>query len=180
MKTYIVLVRGINVGGKHSLPMKELVAILEELGAQNVRTYIQSGNVLLDSAEIDTGKLCKAIGSAIKNSRGFEPHILLLTLAEMEKVVAKNPYPEAARDHKTLHAGFLDCEPPKPDLKKLEGLQTETERFHLSGKVFYLHTPDGLGRSKLAAGAEKALGVPATFRNWRTVCKLLEVAGDTT
>lgn len=179
MKTYIALFRGINVGGNNSLPMKELVAVLEALGARGVKTYIQSGNAVLDSEEEDPSRLCARISAAIQQRRGFAPQVLLLTREDLARAIKENPFPEAATDHKALHAGFLADTPTAPDLAALEALRSETERFVLRGAVFYLHAPDGVGRSKLAAKAERLLGVPMTSRNWQTVCKVLELArGD--
>ncbi len=176
MRTYIALFRGINVGGNNALPMKELADILEGLGAQNVKTYIQSGNAVFMSAEKDTSRLSNKISREIKRRRGFEPHVLLLVLEDIERAVRQNPFPEAATDPKTLHAGFLASTPEEPNLETLENLKSNGERFYLIDKVFYLHAPAGIGRSKLAANAEKLLGVPMTDRNWRTVCKILEMA----
>jgi uncharacterized protein (DUF1697 family) len=178
MSTCIALFRGINVGGKNSLPMKELVAILEDLGAVNIKTYIQSGNAAFQSTEKNVARLSQKIGAEINKRRGFEPHILVLGLGEMEKAIAGNPFPEAETEPSSLHLGFLAFMPENPDLKKLTSLKNESERFHLKGKVFYLHAPDGVGRSRLAASAEKLLGVPMTDRNWRTVCKLREMATE--
>ena len=93
MKTYIALFRGINVGGTKVLPMKDLVTQLENLGSQNVKTYIQSGNVVFQSKEEDASLLSNKIGAAIKKSHGFEPQVLLLELEEMERAVASNPFP---------------------------------------------------------------------------------------
>ena len=87
MKTYIALFRGINVGGRHILPMKELVALLEDLGCQNVKTYIQSGNAVFESKVNTTSQLAKKISAEIKQRHGFEPHVLLLRLEEMEKAM---------------------------------------------------------------------------------------------
>lgn len=176
MKTYIALFRGINVGGNNTLPMKELVAVLEGLGSRNVKTYIQSGNVVFVSQEKDTSGLSSKIRVEIKQRRGFEPHVLLLELEDLEKVVKKNPFPEAETDPKALHAGFLASVPENPNLKTLESLKQGDERFQLIDKVFYLYAPEGIGRSKLAAKAERLLGVPMTDRNWRTVCKIREMA----
>jgi uncharacterized protein (DUF1697 family) len=176
MKTYIALFRGINVGGRSTLPMKELVIILEELGCQNVRTYIQSGNAVFESDASDASRLSKSISTEIEKRRGFAPHILLLSLQELEKAVANNPFPEGKDDPRALHVGFLASAPGQPDLKKLESLRAEKERFQLVANIFYLHAPDGIGRSRLAASTERLLGVPMTDRNWRTVCKLLEMA----
>lgn len=176
MKTFVALLRGINVGGKAMLPMKELAAILGEIGCQNVKTYIQSGNAVFESTDKNAARLADRIGGEIKKRRGFAPHILLLELKDMERAINDNPFPEAETDPQSLHLGFLAAVPSSPDLKKLESLKSATERFQLGNHVFYLHAPEGIGRSKLAANAEKLLGVPMTDRNWRTVCKLLEMA----
>ena len=155
--------------------MKELVAILEGLGGQKIKTYIQSGNVVLQHEEKDAARLAGQISTEVKKKRGFEPHVLLLESKELEKAMAGNPFPEAESEPKTLHLGFLASVPTNPDLKKLESLKTNSERFLLKNTVFYLHAPEGVGRSKLAASAEKALGVPMTDRNWRTVCKIRDM-----
>jgi uncharacterized protein (DUF1697 family) len=177
MNTCIALLRGINVGGNTALPMKTLVAILEALDARNVRTYLQSGNAVFESAAKDSALLAKTISEAVLKSQGFAPAVLLLTPAALAKAIADNPFPEAVSDPSHLHLGFLSCPPTNPDLVKLDGSRKESERFVLTDSVFYLHAPEGVGRSKLAAGAEKCLGVPMTDRNWKTVCKLLELAG---
>jgi uncharacterized protein (DUF1697 family) len=176
MKTYIALFRGINVGGKRVLPMKELVAILEDLGARSIKTYIQSGNAVFTSREKDPSRLARKIGAAIKQRRGFEPQVLLLELKELEHAMQKNPFPEAEANPSALHVSFLVSTPAKPNLQALESLKKASERFQLSGSVLYLHAPEGVGRSKLVANAEKLLGVSMTDRNWRTVCALCEMA----
>jgi uncharacterized protein (DUF1697 family) len=178
MSVYIALFRGINVGGKNALPMKELVSVLEDLGGRNVRTYIQSGNAVFVSPEKDTLRLSNKIRREIKKRRGFEPHVLLLEVADIERAIRKNPFPEAVTDPRVLHAGFLASVPEKPNLKALESLKNDSERYQLIDKVFYLHAPEGIGRSKLAAKVEKLLGVPMTDRNWRTVCTLRELAQE--
>ena len=178
MKTYVALFRGINVGGRNALPMKMLVAILEDLGARNVKTYIQSGNAVFVSPEKDASRLANKISSEIKKRRGFEPYVLLLELEDIERTIRKNPFPAAATEPQALHAGFLASAPVKPNLERLESLKSDSERFHLIDKVFYLHAPEGIGRSKLAANAEKLLGVPMTDRNWRTVCKIRDMAKE--
>lgn len=119
MKTYAALFRGINVGGNNVLPMKDLVTILEDIGSQNVKTYIQSGNAVFQSKETDTSRLSKRISAAIEKSYGFEPRVLLLTLDEAEKAVAPNPFPEAGPEPKTLHVHFLASVPENPDFDAL-------------------------------------------------------------
>ena len=176
MKTYIALFRGINVGGNNVLPMKELVARLESIGAQNVKTYIQGGNAVFQSRETNVSLLSNKISAAIKKSHGFEPQVFLLKLEDMEKVVDANPFPEAEPEPKTLHVHFLASMPKNPDFAILESIKSERERFVLKDGVLYLHAPDGIGRSKLAANAERLLGIATTGRNWRTVCKVMALA----
>ena len=172
LKTYIALFRGINVGGSNVLPMKDLVAQLENLGSQNVKTYIQSGNAVFQNEEEDASLLSNKIRAAIKKSHGFEPHVLLLMPGEIDRVVASNPFPEAEAEPKTLHVYFLASMPRNLDPSALESIKGDRERFALKNGVFYLHAPEGIGRSKLAANAEKLLGVAITGRNWRTVRKV--------
>lgn len=181
MHTYIALLRGINVGGKNSLPMKDLKSILEILGASNVKTYIQSGNVVFQSAlKDDISSFSKRLGIEIRERHGFEPQILVIGLAEVETAMMNNPFPEAESEPSSLHLGFLASAPENPDLEKLESLKKESERFCLIDNIFYLHAPEGVGRSKIAASSEKLLGVPMTDRNWNTVCKLKEMATSIT
>ena len=173
LKTYIALFRGINVGGSNVLPMKDLIALLENLGSQNVKTYIQSGNAVFQNEEEDASLLSNKIRAAIKKSHGFEPHVLLLKPAEIDRAVASNPFPEAESEPKTLHVYFLASMPNHPDLGDLESIRGDRERFVLKDRVFYLHAPEGIGRSKLAANTEKLLDVAITGRNWRTVRKVM-------
>jgi uncharacterized protein (DUF1697 family) len=176
MQTYIALFRGINVGGSHMLPMKELKVLCEQNGCLDVQTYVQSGNVIFQSAMTDVDRLAKRLTAAVSKSHGFEPRVLVRTRADLEKAVAGNPFSEASDNPKSVHVFFLAEPPKRPDLKACEAVKTKTEQFALKGNIFYLHTPDGFGTSKLAGSAERLLGVAATARNWRTVTTLLELA----
>ena len=178
MKICIALLRGINVGGKNVLPMKELVAMLGNLGAQKAKTYIQSGNAVFVCKDKEPSKLSDQIRAEIKKQRGFDPHVLLLGLGEFEEAIRQNPFPEAESNPTALHAGFLAAVPERPDMKTLESLKSDSERFRLIGRVFYLLAPDGVGRSRLAAKAERLLGVPMTDRNWRTVSTIQKMAQE--
>lgn len=177
MTTLIALLRGINVGGSNPLPMKELAALLTGMGLREVRTYIQSGNAVFRCDANNKAALAAKIGAAIKTQHGFAPHVLLLDAAELHEAMAGNPYPDAEAEPKSLHLYFLDEAPQHPDLKSLEAIKIDGEYFTLASKVFYLHTPEGFGSSKLAARVEKLLGVAATARNWNTVRKLAEMVG---
>lgn len=176
MSTRILLLRGINVGGSGQLPMKELVGLLESLGLRNVQTYIQSGNAVFDDPEDRDSGLAEVITSAIEDQHGFRPHSLLLSANHLHQAAESNPFPEAESNPKSVHLFFLSAPPDVPDVDALTAAKSPSERFQLTDKVFYLYAPDGVGRSKLAAKAEKILGVPTTARNWRTVAKLLEMA----
>jgi uncharacterized protein (DUF1697 family) len=176
MNTIIALLRGINVGGHNKLPMRELVDTLAGLGFRNIETYIQSGNVVFDCEGGSKNELTNQIRDAIQRSHGFAPDVMLLSTDELEDAIQANPFPEAKEEPKTLHLYFLSSEPPNPDYQRIEEIKSGSERYALVGNVFYLHAPDGIGRSKLAAGIEKALGVSVTARNWRSVSKVSEMA----
>lgn len=180
MKIYIALFRAINVGGHNVLPMKQLVALLEDIGSRNVKTYIQSGNAVFQHKTEDSIKLSNRISAVIKENRAFEPQVLLLDFGELEDAIALNPFPGAEIEPKTLHLYFLDSVPKNPDLDQLENIKRNNERFKLIDKIFYLYSPDGIGRSKLAARIEKSLGVSVTARNWRSVCKILDMTKKNT
>lgn len=176
MKTYIALLRGINVGGHHSLPMKDLKIALEKSGCIDVCTYIQSGNVVFRSPLTDGVRFTQQLTAALSRSHGFEPRVLLLTRSEIERAAAANPFAEADANPTSVHLFFLAERPKTPNLASCEAVKAKTERFELKGKILYLHTPDGFGNSKLATRAERLLGVDATARNWRTVTTLLGMA----
>lgn len=176
MSTWIAFFRGINVGGNNALPMKQLVAALEDIGLCDVRTYIQSGNAVFSSRTTTAPQLVKCIGECVSNKFGFQPRVLVLSRKELEQAAAANPFPQAHVNPPGVHLFFLSKAASSPDIEGLNKLKAKTEEFELKGKVFYLHTPSGFGVSKLAERAEKLLGVDATARNWRTVCTVLEMA----
>ncbi|MDX1623603.1 MAG: DUF1697 domain-containing protein [Gemmatimonadota bacterium] len=167
--TWILLLRGINVGGRNRLGMDDLKEILTSLGLENIRTWIQSGNVVFESGGEVSPDLADEIAEAIEEDHGFRPRVLLLSAEELEEAIEANPFPEAESEPKRLHLFFLESVPEEPDLEELAEAKAPTERYHLTDRVFYLHAPEGIGRSKLAGNAERYLGVRATARNWRTV-----------
>jgi uncharacterized protein (DUF1697 family) len=175
MDIYAALLRGINVGGHNKLPMLTLIKILEGLGAQSVKTYIQSGNVVFQCKEVDTIEFANAISLEIEKKCGFAPKVLLLTADDLDNAIDENPFPVPEGDASALHLGFLAAEPENVNIEKLTSLKTESEHYCLTPKVFYLYAPDGVGKSRLAAAAEKIIGVDVTDRNWNTVCKLREM-----
>ena len=176
MKTYVALIRGINVIGKNPLPMKELVVLLENIGARKIRTYGQSGTAIFQSTKKSALQIAGQLKEQIERRRGFSPHVLVLALEAVEKAIVQNPFPEAIEAPSSLHLAFLASTPISPDLTRLNSLRRASERFYLSSQVFYLHTPEGVATSKIPANAEKLLGVPMTYRNWKTVCRIKAIA----
>ena len=174
--TYIALLRAINVGGANSLPMKGFVQLLGQMGLGNIRTYIQTGNAVFHAEEADAAELPENIKAEIERSYGLAPEVILLRLDELECAIASNPYPEADLHPTSLHLLLLASVPRTPDLTTIEQIRKESERLTLKGRVLYFHAPEGVGRSKLFAQIERLLGVVGTARNWRTACKLLELA----
>jgi uncharacterized protein (DUF1697 family) len=104
--------------------------------------------------------------------------VILLSVDELEGAIASNPYPDADSNHKALHLMFLTTAPKNADLSACEKYRGATELCSLNGRVFYFWAPEGVGRSKLFSRIEKLLGVTGTARNWRTTCKLLELARE--
>jgi uncharacterized protein (DUF1697 family) len=175
LKKLIAFFRGMNVGGNR-ITMQELVTLLEGLGCRNVRTYIQSGNAVFESQNEDVAKLAQRINFAIKACCSFDPAVVLLHPDGLRQVINNNPFPDFTGNPKSIHLGFMERKPENPDLDLLAALRSGSEQFHLVGSVFYLLAPDGVGRSKLAANAERLLGLPMTDRNWRTVCAVMVIA----
>jgi uncharacterized protein (DUF1697 family) len=172
--TYIVLFRGINVGGKNVIKMKDLVTICEGFGASHVKTYIQSGNLVFQYPETLLSVLENIIGDAVFAVVGFRPAVMVFSPDMMADVMAHNSFPEAVETPQLLQLYFLAESQVlgEQQLAVLTSLAVSSERFALIDRCFYLHAPEGIGRSKLAAKVEKVLGVPMTCRNWRTVTKI--------
>lgn len=119
--------------------------------------------------------LAKKVRAGMKAQHGFEPQVLLLTPAELQAAIEANPFPLATSDPESIHFFFLDEPSTEPNLESLEKAKSPSEAYQLFDRVFYLHAPDGIGRSKLAANAEKYLDVATTARNYRTVEKLVSM-----
>ncbi len=173
METWIALLRGINVGGKNVVPMAKLRRDLETMNLKNVRTYIQSGNIIFNSATKTPSSLVSKITRSIEQQYGFRPHVLLLKREDLLSAVHSNPFRHAVSDPTTLHFLFLAEPATDPDTESLDMAKASTEQYKLTEGVFYLHAPEGIARSKIAANVEKYLGVIATGRNYRTVDKLV-------
>jgi len=153
------------VGGNNIIPMKQLTTLLAKHHYQDIKTYIQSGNVVLSSTKQPDAH----IASLVEAEFGFKPEIITLEKSEFVVAVKNNPF--SATEGKTTHFYFCKSK-PKLDKEKLESLKSVSEQYAIKGKVFYLFAPDGIGKSKLVAKLESCLGVPATGRNLNTIHKI--------
>lgn len=177
MTVLVALLRGINVGGHNSLPMKQFRELLEALDCRDVTSYIQSGNAVF-TYDGNARSLSDAIATAIEEQHGFRPSVLVISATEFSAIANSNPYLGQFRDPKLMHVAFLQRPAKNADIKRMTELAADDESFELAERAFYLHAPSGIGRSKLAAGFEKCLGVSATSRNWRSVEKLQSLVTD--
>ena len=171
MTRWVMLLRGINVGGTGKLKMADLKVLLEKLGAQDVQTYIQSGNVVF-SGLVDAAAFEEIVAGEIEAAHGFRPRVLLIAEEDFREIFMGYPYREAFEAPKSGHVWFLSG-PAAPDVEAMTALAADNERFEITGRAFYLHAPDGIGWSKLAERVERLLGVPATARNLNTCQKLM-------
>jgi len=174
----IVLLRGVNVGGRNKLAMPALRDALQAAGMENVVTYVQSGNVVLDSA-LKPDALARACVNVIADEFGLDVGVVVRTRAELAKVVDRNPLGDVAEQDKLYQVTFCSQKPAKEALAKVAERAVDGERLLAHGREVYAWFPHGVGRSKLAAQLGKQdLGVLATARNWTTVNKLLALAGE--
>lgn len=173
MKTYISILRGINVSGQKKIKMADLKALYEKLGFSDVQTYIQSGNVVFKAKETEANKLEKLIFDAIQKEYGFDVPNLILTAKEVEEALNNNPF----KDIEKMYFTFLTETPQQENIEKLKTYSFEEEYYELNGKVIYSHFPNGAGRAKMNNNFfENKLKVMATSRNLNTTQKLLEMA----
>ena len=156
--------------------MKDLREKLTNSGYGNVRTYIQSGNVIFDTDETDKMQICSSVADCINYGFGFTPKIMALRGDTLAKIIKDNPYPDATETPKFLHISFLSEPAVNADLDALNAVKTDAESFHITNDAVYTYLPEGTWKSKLAAKMEKCLGVDATARNWRSANKILELA----
>jgi len=184
MATHVALLRGINVGGHNKVPMAQLRELVAGLGHDDVATYIQSGNVVFSATGTDSPALAGALEQAIAATFGFKIRVAVLSKAELAEVAADNPYPDEP-DPRLVHVVFLTAK-PGPEVadrvasawQRAEQKQPGTrDTAEVKGRAIFLHTPDGFGRSELAAqlAGGKTGEVAGTARNWATVTKLLSM-----
>jgi uncharacterized protein (DUF1697 family) len=174
-ETYVALLRGINLGARNKVSMRDLRALFGALGAEDVSTYVQSGNVIFKSRD-GPAELRAAAEERITRDLGLDVTVLLRTGSELAAVVADNPFAADHREPKTLHVTFLADAPDAERARELDPTAWQPDEFRVVGREVHLHCPNGYGRSKLSnAFFERGLGVAATTRNWRTVTNLAEL-----
>lgn len=173
---HAALLRGINVGGKNKLPMKDLAEIFAEAGCREVATYIQSGNVVFLATAAVLKKLAGAIEAKIGERFGYKVPVVIRSHEELSAVVRENPFLRAGEPESTLHVAFLAATPEASAIAKLDPDRSPPDRFAVMGKEVYLHLPNGAGNSKLTnAWMDAKLSTISTARNWNTVLKLVEM-----
>ena len=177
MNTHVVLLRGVNVGGHNKVPMADLRKLLSEKGHQEIRSYVQSGNVVL-SSPAPGPEVAAGVRELLAKEFGLDIVVIVRSGSELAEVAAHNPFLRPDADPaKQLHVVFLERTPDPGGAAGLDPHRAPPDELHLRGREIYLWCPDGIGRSKVLNGLERALGTPATVRNWRTVGELLRLSG---
>jgi uncharacterized protein (DUF1697 family) len=177
MKTYIALLRGINVSGHHLIKMEKLREVLKELDFEQISTYIQSGNILFQSKISEPRKLEKMISDLIYKHFGFDVSVVVVTPEDLKLTVKNNPFAKENIELPQPYVAFLSATPVLSDLEVFKAINFQKDRWIVLDKNMYLHYADGAGSTKLSnAVIEKKLKLISTARNWKTVHKLIELA----
>ncbi len=180
---YAALLRGINVGGHRRIPMSDLRSVLEQLGHENVSTYLQSGQAVFTAGTDDEEILAAAIHDELSQRFGASIDVIVRSHAYLKSVVDDCPFPAAEIDGKQLHAAYASAPLDAGSFEEIDRAAFLPEEYHLGDRVLYLWLPGGIGRSKLAARlATPRLVGPgrfATVRNWNTARKLVELTQAT-
>lgn len=177
MKTFISMLRGINVSGQNKIRMAELKSLYESLGLVNVETYVQSGNVIFDTSAQDASKLTALIEAQIKRSFGYAVSVFVRDAKDFQHILRSNPFLIGRNeDPAKLHVTFLYGSPSKSKLNGLIAPSGEADEFFVGEKEIFLFCPNGYGGTKLSnTFFERKLNVPATTRNWKTVNALYQM-----
>jgi uncharacterized protein (DUF1697 family) len=176
LTTYLGLLRGINLGPKNKISMPELVEVFAKAGCQDVRTYIQSGNVIFEAVPEVSVRLPELMMKEIQKRFGHKVPVMLRTTGEMREVVRENPFFKEGAAEDILHVMFLADRPKSGAAKSLDPDRSPPNRFMVRGKEIYLLFPEGFARTKLTSSYfDSKLGTIGTVRSWHTVTKLLEL-----
>lgn len=182
MNTYISILRGINVSGQKPIRMEALRKSYENMGFHQVRSYIQSGNIVFSAEHPEPATLSKKIEQQIEKDFGYQVPVIVMSAEQLEHIANQNPFPEQpGKDPSFFHVTFLSDAPGDYDHKEIAAKKLMEEEVVITPSAVYLYCPKGYGRSKLTNNLfENKLKVRATTRNWRTVNRLLEMARATT
>lgn len=180
MTTFISLLRGINVGGQKIILMNQLAALYEDIGFKNVKTYVNSGNVVFDYDLSETNSLAKVIELKIKEKFNLNVPVLVRSVDEFEKIIAYNPFFKSDNDGKDkLYITFLSAKPNDEENLKISKILSEQDKCIIVGKEVYLYIPGFYSRTKFSNYFfEKQLNIKATTRNWKTVVTLFDLAKE--
>ncbi len=180
MPIYIAMLRGINVGGNKRIKMDDLRKSFAGLGFEQVKTYIQSGNVVFKAGKASSVAMGRKIEASIVNDFGFSASVIVRTGAELGQTITANPFlTQRGIDHEKLHVTFLSDIPTTPALKKLAEFTVAPDQSQCVGKEIFLYLPNGFSASSLwKVPWEKALGVVTTTRNWKTVNAIHQMCRD--
>jgi uncharacterized protein (DUF1697 family) len=180
MSTFVSMLRGINVGAQKRLRMETLRDIYKELGFRNIRTYVQSGNVVFESTEQDQSALVKRIEKQIAQTCGFPVEVFMRQAQDIQRLLAGNPFlNERNEDPSKLHVTFLSRIPSEPWWSEMLPPRDIIDEFARGELVIYLFCPNGYGKTRLSNSFfERKLGVLTTTRNWNTVNALYKMAMD--
>jgi uncharacterized protein (DUF1697 family) len=175
-KTFVALLRGINVGGKHSVPMKMLAEIFAGAGCEHVQTFIQSGNVVFTATAAVAAKVPHVIGEQIRKRLGHEAPVVVRSAEQFEQVVANNPFSKRQDFENFSHVLFCADKLAASAVKQLDPKRSPSDEFECCGQEIYVWLPNGAGKTKLTnAYFDRVLATICTQRNWRTVMKLNEM-----
>jgi uncharacterized protein (DUF1697 family) len=167
----VALLRGINLAKRHRVAMADLRELLDGMGYENVRTHLQSGNVILDSSE-KAADVERTMAKALEDRFGFAIPVIVRTAKQLESIVEADPLGDLATEPKLYLVAFCDGTPKLPDV------DAGDEQFVVKGREIFMWCPNGFNDSRLRkAFTDRALGVTATTRNWRTLTKLNDLAG---
>lgn len=177
MKTYISILRGVNVSGKHIIKMEMLQKMYERLGFDKVQTYVQSGNVIFGSEREDPTALAQTITQQIGNDFGFDVPVIVIPTDQLEQIIRDNPLLDESKDPAFMHVTFLSSTPQTSDSDAIEAKRSDGEEFSVAENAVYLYCPNGYGKTKLNnTFLEAKLKVSATTRSWKTTNQLLNMA----
>lgn len=181
MTRLISLLRGINVSGQKKILMADLKGLYEDIGCHNVKTYIQSGNVVFDFPENDINLIKSQLEKEIENTYSFQVPVDIRHKDEFLNIYNRIPFKniDLEKDGSKILVGFLSSAPVADKIDALRKYQNKSEELIIMDSTLYLHCPNGFGKSKLSvANIEKNLNVIATTRNLKTVAKLCSLAQE--